>query len=163
MCKLTIINSWDQTPIHDAGWSEMPSCFFLRAQNNLQLLNTLPCRVKVRYFLYLTKYTIPWRHLALNYAWYHEDIWVRQGTSPCILNPGTRWRWVVSFMFLLLDPQGNSPPSTHWIGGWVGPRDSLDRMAKRKISSPCQDSNPGHPACSLVAIWLSNLSCPFAM
>jgi len=25
---------------------------------------------------------------------------------------------------------------THWIGGWVGPRASLD-MAKRKIPCPC--------------------------
>jgi hypothetical protein len=32
-------------------------------------------------------------------------------------------------------------PYTHFIGGWVGPRVSLDAVVKRKISSPCQDSN----------------------
>jgi hypothetical protein len=32
--------------------------------------------------------------------------------------------------------------STHWIGGWVGPRVSLDMVVKRKIPSQCQDSNP---------------------
>jgi hypothetical protein len=27
----------------------------------------------------------------------------------------------------------DSAPSTHWIGGWVGLRDSLDAVEKRKI------------------------------
>jgi hypothetical protein len=39
-------------------------------------------------------------------------------------------------------------PSTHWIGGWVGPRAGLDMVLKRKIPSPHQESNPDHPACS---------------
>jgi hypothetical protein len=33
-------------------------------------------------------------------------------------------------------------PGTHWIWGWVGPRAVLDTVAKRKIPSPCRDSNP---------------------
>jgi hypothetical protein len=33
-------------------------------------------------------------------------------------------------------------PGIHWIGGWVGPRAVLDAVVKRKIPSPCQDSNP---------------------
>jgi len=33
-------------------------------------------------------------------------------------------------------------PGTHWIGGWVGPRDVLDTVVKRKIPSPYQESNP---------------------
>jgi hypothetical protein len=37
-------------------------------------------------------------------------------------------------------------PGTHWIGGWVGPRAVLDAVVKRKIPSPCRDSNPDHPA-----------------
>jgi hypothetical protein len=28
---------------------------------------------------------------------------------------------------------GERAPSTHWIGGWVGPRTSLDDVEKRKI------------------------------
>jgi hypothetical protein len=39
-------------------------------------------------------------------------------------------------------------PVTHWIWGWVGPRAGLDRVVKRKISSPRQDPNPDHPPCS---------------
>jgi hypothetical protein len=27
-------------------------------------------------------------------------------------------------------------PSTHWIGGWVGPRAVLDTAVKRKIPTP---------------------------
>jgi hypothetical protein len=29
-------------------------------------------------------------------------------------------------------------PSSHWIGGWMGPTTSLDVVEKRKISFPCQ-------------------------
>jgi len=31
---------------------------------------------------------------------------------------------------------------THWIGGWVGPKAGLDAVVRRKIPSPCWDSNP---------------------
>jgi hypothetical protein len=67
--------------------------------------------------------------------------------------------------------------STHFIGGWVGPLDSLDTYllthgaerflrscqlcsldtVKRKIPCVFQESNTGHPACSLS---LYGLSCP---
>jgi hypothetical protein len=40
----------------------------------------------------------------------------------------------------------------HWIRGWVDPRTSLDIVDKRK-SCPCQDSNPGYPACSPELSW----------
>jgi hypothetical protein len=33
-------------------------------------------------------------------------------------------------------------PGIHSIGGWVGPRVVLDTAVKKKIPSPCQDSNP---------------------
>jgi hypothetical protein len=32
-------------------------------------------------------------------------------------------------------------PLAPWIGGWVGPRASLDVLEKRKIVYPCQESN----------------------
>jgi hypothetical protein len=47
---------------------------------------------------------------------------------------------------------GERALGTHWIGGWVGPRASMDAVAKRKIPSPFQESNPSCPARSLVAI-----------
>jgi hypothetical protein len=41
---------------------------------------------------------------------------------------------------------------TYWIGGWVGPRASLDAVGKRKLSCPFWDSNPCCPSRSLVAV-----------
>jgi len=37
-------------------------------------------------------------------------------------------------------PPGKEPPGTHCIGGWVGPRVSLD-VVKRKNHRPCQESD----------------------
>jgi hypothetical protein len=51
--------------------------------------------------------------------------------SSTILDLGTRWRWVVSFMPWPLYPWGKRE------GGWVGPR---------ACSFPCQELNPSHPA-----------------
>jgi hypothetical protein len=48
-------------------------------------------------------------------------------------------------------------PSTHWIGGWVGLRASLEAVAKRKSSCPCPELKPGRPVHSLVTI-LTELS-----
>jgi hypothetical protein len=42
-------------------------------------------------------------------------------------------------------------PGDHWIGGWVGPRVSLDAVEKRKISCPYWELNPGCPAHGLTA------------
>jgi hypothetical protein len=36
---------------------------------------------------------------------------------------------------------GERDPGTHWIGGWVGPRAGLEAVVRRKIPSPCRDSN----------------------
>jgi hypothetical protein len=47
---------------------------------------------------------------------------------------------------------GETAPGTHWIWGLVGPRAGMDSMEKKKISCPFQESIPGRPAYSLVAI-----------
>jgi hypothetical protein len=43
---------------------------------------------------------------------------------------------------------GERTPSTHWIGGWVGQRNGLDDVKKRKIlPPPGLEIRPlGHPA-----------------
>jgi hypothetical protein len=41
--------------------------------------------------------------------------------------------------------------STHWMGGWMGPRAVLDAVVKRKIPSPRQESNPKTPIVQTVA------------
>jgi hypothetical protein len=45
-------------------------------------------------------------------------------------------------------------PSTHWIGGQVGPRAVLDAVMKRKISSSPRKPNSRIPIIQPVAQWL---------
>jgi hypothetical protein len=42
-------------------------------------------------------------------------------------------------------PPGKGPPSTHWLGGWVGLRAGLDARDRRKILFPCRGSNLDRP------------------
>jgi hypothetical protein len=51
-----------------------------------------------------------------------------------------------------LHSRGKSPRSTHWVGGWVGPRAGLDAMAKEKNPHrcPCRELNPVRPVRNLV-------------
>jgi hypothetical protein len=44
-------------------------------------------------------------------------------------------------------------PGTHWIGGWVGPRDVLDAVVKRKIPSHRRESNPRTPIVQRYTDW----------
>jgi hypothetical protein len=53
-----------------------------------------------------------------------------------------------------LYPQGKNP-GTHWIGGWVGLRASLDTGDRRKILRPCRGSNPNRPVRSQTLYCLS--------
>jgi hypothetical protein len=46
---------------------------------------------------------------------------------------GTVWKWVVSFTPWPHYP-GVTAPGTPWIGGWVGPKASLDVVAKSEYS-----------------------------
>jgi len=70
---------------------------------------------------------------------------------------GVSWKWKYSFTHFLTSALGGGElsasrygrfthreraPGTHWIGGWVHPRSGLDTVVKRKIPSPCWDSNP---------------------
>jgi hypothetical protein len=57
------------------------------------------------------------------------------GTAPRILHLDHRWKWVDSFI-----PRPEAP-GTHWTGGWVDPRPSLDLVEKKKNSCPSRESN----------------------
>jgi hypothetical protein len=81
-------------------------------------------------------------HWCFNEALLHEDIRGSDCINPHILNIGPRWRRLVGFMSNPLYLQGKSPPYTCWIGGWAGPRASLNNVEKRKISYSCHISNP---------------------
>jgi hypothetical protein len=53
--------------------------------------------------------------------------------DPRNLDLGISYKSVVSLKDRLLYPQGAKAPSTHWRGGWVGPRTGLDNLKRRKI------------------------------
>jgi hypothetical protein len=60
-------------------------------------------------------------------------------------------------MLWLLQLQGIDP-GTHCIGDYVGPRAGLDILEKRKIFSPCWESNPDSQAVRCLAAILTELS-----
>jgi hypothetical protein len=123
---------------------------------------------KSKVFLCLTKHNAMKTYLGIG------DI------APGILDLGTRWRWVVSFTSRPLYPQGKRPwyQLDRRVGGpqnWSGPggeeknsqsllgleppiiqpitqRYTTELFPKRKIHIPRRESNPSHPARSLVAI-----------
>jgi hypothetical protein len=53
---------------------------------------------------------------------HHEDVWRSGGIMPLFLIPE-----------VVADPIAavpwETPPTTHWIGGWVCPRASVDALA----------------------------------
>jgi hypothetical protein len=68
--------------------------------------------------------------------------------SSTILDLGNGWRWVVSFMPLLLYLHGKSPqyPLDRRLGR---PQSQSGHCGGERKSCPCLDSNPGRPAHSL--------------
>ena len=92
-----------------------------------------------------------------NQAPCHEGLWRSGSTVPHILNPVNIWRWVVSPAIL---PMANKPPSTQWIGSWVGISHGLDDFEAQINFLPLLGVKPqclSCPAHSLVAI-LTTLS-----
>jgi hypothetical protein len=51
-------------------------------------------------------------------------------------------------------------PSTHWIGGWLGPRAGLNTVSKRKILSNLPESNPEHPIVQSVVCHYTDWAIP---
>jgi hypothetical protein len=90
------------------------------------IVNILHYRSKNCYFAILTE------HHAM------KAYWRSRGTVPCILDVGTRLRWMVSFMPRPFCPQGKSPwyPLDRRLGV------SQSHGMRRKICNPYQDSNP---------------------
>jgi hypothetical protein len=87
--------------------------------------------------------TTTWRHTGGVKVWLHAFL-----TSA--LNAG---EWSASRPSRFIPRERD--PGTHWIGGWVGPRAGPDTVVKRKIPSPCRDSNPRPYSTQPSAILLS--------
>lgn len=74
----------------------------------------------------------------LHYTWYHEDgggfaelfflIWAQSGGE-----------WLVSNLNCFT--HGEGAPGVCVVGSWVGCKDSLDIVHKRKVSCPCCELN----------------------
>jgi hypothetical protein len=99
-----------------------------------------------------TRFILPLKKVKLslcltNEALPHEDVWGSGCIDPHVLDLGTSWRWVVSFMPWPLYPRGKSPPDTHCIGSWMGPRTDLDDVERKIVSLLRLEIRPlGRPA-----------------
>jgi hypothetical protein len=60
-------------------------------------------------------------------------------TCQIFLDLSTSWRWLVSFTPRPVYPRERAY-STHWIGGWVGPRDGLEKI--KFLTLPDTNSDP---------------------
>jgi hypothetical protein len=73
--------------------------------------------------------------------------WGSGGTAPCILELGTRWRWMVSFTRRPPYPQGKSP--WYQLDRRLGGLQNRSGCGDEKFPAPAGTRNPGHPARSL--------------
>jgi hypothetical protein len=94
--------------------------------------------IKIKLFMLLTE------HLAMKAYW-------SGGTAPSALD-GDEWSASHPGSFIHRD----RAPGTHKIGGWLGPRVSVDMVVRRKIPSPWLGPEP--PIIQIVAqlSWLNN-------
>jgi hypothetical protein len=81
-----------------------------------------------------------------------KTYWGSGGIAPRILTSevdGGEWSASRPGRFT----RGKRDPGTYWIGGWVGPRTSVDTaVAKRKVACLCRESNPGRSARGLITV-----------
>jgi len=77
--------------------------------------------------------------------------WGSGSTAPCILNLGTRMRWVANSKSSHCT-HGERAPSTQWIGEWVGSRAVWMQWQIENIPALAKNCSPAVPAHSLVTI-----------
>jgi len=75
---------------------------------------------------------------VLKEALHHLDIWICGGIAPHMLNLGTRWRWVVTFIPWQLYPHGKS--SQYPLNGRLGgPQRVWMHWQREKIPVPVRN------------------------
>jgi hypothetical protein len=82
-----------------------------------------------------------WRVKLSLYSTKHHAMKVYCGSECIAALDGGKWSAYCPGRFT---PRERAP-GTHWIGGWVGLRNVLDAVVKRKIPSPRRESNPRTP------------------
>jgi len=80
----------------------------------------------------------------------YESVWGRRGIAALIRNLGS----------MAAVPLGKNF-GTHWIGGWVGLRVSLDIFEKRRVSCSARIQSLDCSACSLVIILITLWRLPW--
>jgi hypothetical protein len=69
-----------------------------------------------------------------------------------ILDLGMRWRWVVSFTLDFTPREG--APGSHWMGGWVSPRNSLECCGEEKnLAVTGIEAQPSSPRACYYTDW----------
>jgi hypothetical protein len=107
-------------------------CFLLTISHTAFEVFFTASKIRVNWFLCLFK------HRVMKTYWGSGDI------APCILDLYTRWgEWSTACSSHFT--RRERAPSTHWIRGWGAPDPVWYTVVKRKIPSPCQESNPRTP------------------
>jgi hypothetical protein len=143
-------------------WNRDVNISYFKSTSLLNRLQTRSALVNFRevirsyivYFNFSTKFKLSKVNLSLcffNWAPSHEGILREYMYSfiHSLTSAVDGGEWLVSC------PGRFTPreraPGIHCIGGWVGSRIGLDAVAKRKIPSPCRDSNPRSPSAKLLS------------
>jgi hypothetical protein len=107
-----------------------------------------PIAIKVKLSLCLIKHQ----------AWIHIGEWRYSST---IFDLGTKWRWVVSFVLLLLYPSGSSPryPLDRRLGG---PQNRSERNQRKKKLAPAGNRTPAVRRYCYTGFPLPDVTCESA-
>jgi hypothetical protein len=89
-----------------------------------------------------------------------KTYWGSGGRAPRILWPRHYYggEWSASRPGRCIPREGARV--THWIGDWMGPRDGVDTVVKRRIPSPRRESNLDHPIVQPVVSRYTNWAIP---
>jgi hypothetical protein len=107
--------------------------------------NVTHCRVHLS--LCLNKYHVMKVRSLLYYTPRHKNVWASRGTAPRIHNPGTRWRWAVSFTIW--------PLYSHGMVVWYQLERELGGLLSHSGSGSEKEirkSNPRRPSRNLVTV-----------
>jgi hypothetical protein len=124
--------------VQEAGWA--PGLVWMDAENLASTVIRSPDRPARSESLYRLTYPGPQRSNTKAKFFLSTPRMYKSGTAPLIPNLDKRW-WEVSLKSWPLYHREKNP-GTHRIRDRVGPRVSLDVLAKRKLTKLHRNSNP---------------------
>ena len=124
MYKLSLV-IWTSVEIL---WGSQHAVIHQRSKSNIEIkLLIILIKAKVK--------TMPWRHTGGS-----------RGIIPLILNFGSSWKWLFSFLPLLRHFR-RSAAGVHWAGSWVGLRAYMDVSEDRQVFCSCRMVQPIRSTC----------------